>query len=206
MKKIKIVLLFLLCFPVFSFAQRCVSEINFQEQAKKNPLLIQNRQLFEEQLTKYIAENKSYNKTTATPRIIPVVFHVIHEGGAENISKAQIEDQIRILNEDFRKLNADAANAPTPFKSVAADCNIEFRLAHKDPNGNCTDGILRVYSPLTNGPTNPDEVKSISYWNSSMYLNVWVSKILTVLIQKGNSSDMLNFLISYNILLPPMAL
>lgn len=106
------------------------------------------------------------------PRIIPVVFHIIHMGGPENISKEQIEDQMRILNEDFRRLNPDTVNTRDIFKPVAADSRIEFRLAKKDPNGNCTEGINRVYSPLTNNAD--DAMKALSYWSSSRYLNVWV--------------------------------
>ena len=82
--------------------------------------------------------------------IIPIVFHVIHEGGSENISDAQIQDEVRILNDDYRKLNSDISAVVASFTGVAADCEIEFRLAQKDPNGNCTNGIDRIYSSLTN--------------------------------------------------------
>jgi hypothetical protein len=42
--------------------------------------------------------------------IIPIVFHIINQGGTENISDAQVKDAVRILNEDYRKLNANMAN------------------------------------------------------------------------------------------------
>ena len=113
---------------------------------------------------------------------IPVVFHVVHEYGEENISKEQIQDQMRILNEDFRRLNADASSTRDIFKSVAADCEIEFVLARKDPQGNCTDGIVRIYSTLTNEAR--DNVKAVSYWPSDRYLNVWVVKTI-----KNSSND-----------------
>jgi len=106
------------------------------------------------------------------PVIIPVVFHVIHMGGPENISKAQIEDQIRILNEDFSRTNADTANTRDIFKPVAANPNVEFRLAKLDPQGNCTEGITRTISSLTNNAD--DAVKAVSYWPSNKYYNVWV--------------------------------
>ena len=108
------------------------------------------------------------------PRIIPTVFHVIHQGGNENISKEQIEDQMRILNEDFSRTNPDASNTRAVFLPVAANPNIEFRLAKLDPQGNCTDGIVRVWSPLTNNAS--DDVKGVSYWDSNDYFNVWVVK------------------------------
>lgn len=112
------------------------------------------------------------------PRIIPTVFHVIHQGGTENISKEQIEDQIRILNEDFRRTNPDASNLRPEFAAVAADCNIEFRLAKLDPQGNCTDGIVRVFSPLTENASDESGVKGLSYWNSNDYFNVWVVRTI----------------------------
>ncbi len=79
---------------------------------------------------------------------------------------------MRILNEDYRRLNADAANTRAEFLGVAADCNVEFRLAKLDPQGNCTDGVVRVWSNLTYNAT--DAVKATSYWNSDRYFNVWV--------------------------------
>src|SRR4051794_25031828 len=45
-------------------------------------------------------------------RTIPVVVHVVYKTAAQNISEAQIKSQIRILNEDFRKTNADASKVP----------------------------------------------------------------------------------------------
>jgi hypothetical protein len=98
--------------------------------------------------------------------IIPVVVHVLHNGEpigvGNNISDAQIQSQIEVLNEDFRRLNADRVNTPNAFTGVAADPTIEFRLACTDPNGNGTNGIHRVqtnvnaftYQTNTNGSVN----------------------------------------------------
>ena len=107
---------------------------------------------------------------------IPVVFHVIHEYGPENISKAQILDQMRILNEDFRRRNADTSKTRAIFKSIAVDCEIEFKMATKDPAGNCTDGITRTVSSLTNG--GDEEAKQLIIWDQSKYLNIWVVKTI----------------------------
>ncbi|MBP9151161.1 MAG: T9SS type A sorting domain-containing protein [Flavobacteriales bacterium] len=108
------------------------------------------------------------------PRIIPTVFHVIHQGGSENISYEQIEDQIRILNEDYSRQNADAVNTRAEFLGVAANANVEFRLAKLDPQGNCTDGVVRMWSPKTYNASDDNGVKGVSYWNSTKYFNVWV--------------------------------
>lgn len=102
--------------------------------------------------------------------IIPVVFHIIHRYGPENISDAQVLDCVRLLNEDFRKLNADTTQIVPSLISVAADCEIEFRLATIDPNGNCTNGIDRIYSNLTYLAN--DDAK-LNPWPSNKYLNIW---------------------------------
>ena len=105
--------------------------------------------------------------------IIPVVFHIIHENGIENISQEQIMDALNVLNRDFRKLNADTADIVDAFDDIAADTFIEFRLATIDPEGNCHSGINRVVSPLTNDGGNSD-MKALSNWPRNSYLNVWV--------------------------------
>lgn len=104
--------------------------------------------------------------------IIPVVFHVIHKYGNENISREQMLDGLRILNETFRKTREDTADIVAAFKPIHADCEIEFRLATKDPEGNCHSGINRIASALTN--TGDHQVKELIHWDPSMYLNVYV--------------------------------
>ncbi|MEO9533523.1 MAG: M43 family zinc metalloprotease [Crocinitomicaceae bacterium] len=105
--------------------------------------------------------------------IIPVVFHIIHENGAENISDAQVYDQMNILNEDFRLLNADTTEIVDTFKTIAADTKIEFKLANIDPFGNCTNGIEHIFSHETNIG---DDYSKLNRWPRTRYLNVWVVK------------------------------
>ena len=230
-------------------------------------------------------------------RIIPVVVHILHDGNDNNITKAQIEDQIRVLNEDFNRLNPDSVNTPERFwgdievveftidindptvfddsstvirignrfgtvyglhftddidsvantlvdetiqvnagstnSSVgnaletalntipgiiasysdtaghviriegdtlgfAADpvavnldsnittevlvngslipgrMNVEFRLARKDPLGNCTEGIVRVFTTKTHEVRDDTGFKAESYWTCTQYLNMWI--------------------------------
>lgn len=107
------------------------------------------------------------------PLVIPVVFHIIHENGPENISDAQVHDAMRILNEDFNRLNPDWNNTVDPFLGIVANVGINFRLASLDPQGNCTSGINRVRSPLTY--EGDREMKALSIWPRNRYLNVWIS-------------------------------
>ncbi len=103
---------------------------------------------------------------------IPVVFHVIHKFGNENISRQQMLDGLRIVNETFRKTRADTADIHEDFKPIHADTEIEFALATKDPEGNCHSGINRIASDLTN--SGDHRVKDLIHWDPSMYLNVYV--------------------------------
>lgn len=120
------------------------------------------------------------------PRLIPVVVHVIHSGTPEgteaNIPDAQIFEQIRILNEDFRRLNADAVRTPAEFLPVAADSNIEFVLAKQDPNGLPTTGIVRIQGPKSSYDPNsndPSLIGQLSQWDPAEYLNLWVVRLGT---------------------------
>ena len=108
---------------------------------------------------------------------IPVVVHVLYNNGAENISDAQILSQIQVLNDDFRRFNADADDT----WSQAADSEIEFCMATSDPNGVPTNGILRVPTSVSAFGTN-DDMKFTSSggsdaWPASDYLNMWVCDI-----------------------------
>jgi Pregnancy-associated plasma protein-A len=109
---------------------------------------------------------------------IPVVVHVVYNTPAQNISDAQIQSQIVALNEDFRRLNTDAANTPAAFAGVAADARLEFALAVRDPNCAPTTGITRTSTTVT-GWTYPGEgMKSApagaDQWDPQQYLNVWI--------------------------------
>ncbi len=116
-------------------------------------------------------------KNSAPKYIIPVVVHIFHNNGSENISDAQVQSEIDFLNKSFRKLNSDTNRIRPVFRDIAADAQIEFRLARKDPNGNCTNGIVRVFTPLTNRGN--DNLKKLSVWDSKRYFNMWVVRTIS---------------------------
>ncbi|MDF2436075.1 MAG: hypothetical protein K0Q95_451 [Bacteroidota bacterium] len=112
---------------------------------------------------------------------IPVVVHVVYNTASQNISDAQIQSQLAVLNEDFRRLNADRANTPAAFAATAADPEITFCLATKDPNGAATTGIIRKSTTVTSFSDN-DGVKYSSSggdnaWPAGSYLNIWVCNL-----------------------------
>jgi hypothetical protein len=112
---------------------------------------------------------------------IPVVVHVIWNTEEQNISDAQVQSQIDVLNKDFRKSNQDVSQVPPVWNNLAADLQIEFFLATKDPDGNTTSGITRTQTSATSFDTD-DRVKSSRTggkdpWPTDRYLNIWVCKL-----------------------------
>jgi len=141
----------------------------FDKYQRGNKKAIENAELeIQKGLSKSKQKLLSHNPNL---KIIPVVIHVIHDGGTNNISDAQIQSQIDVLNEDFRKKVA------TNGFGAGVDTDIEFCLAKKDPQGKCTNGIVRINSPLSNHQTyQRSQLKLLSYWDNLRYLNMYVVK------------------------------
>ena len=113
--------------------------------------------------------------------VIPVVVHVVWKTAAENISDAQVQSQIDVLNRDYRKANPDISSLPSVFQPLASDARIEFELATTDPNGGATNGITRTQT-TADSFIDDDKVKSTATgganaWDSSKYLNFWVCEL-----------------------------
>ncbi|EKB50460.1 M43 family zinc metalloprotease [Cecembia lonarensis] len=148
-----------------------------------------SKEFFESWMNGQIKERKSrpQTRTTEDVKFIPVVVHIIHNGtpigeGA-NISLAQIESQIRTLNEDFRRQNPDASQTPEEFLGVAADSRVEFVLAKQDPRGLPTDGINRVQGPKTTySPNDAGLIGQLAQWPPEDYLNIWVVPLVNPFI------------------------
>ena len=130
------------------------------------------------------------NQKSTDLKVIPVVFHVLHQNGHENINDAQIWDALEILNEDFQKLNADTISVVSPFDTIIGKVNFEFRLATIDPNGNPTTGIDRIFTPLTN---NADDDSKLNSWNPNSYVNIWVVRTLKPTGVSGYTYNPLQF-------------
>ncbi|WNJ18161.1 M43 family zinc metalloprotease [Pontibacter sp. G13] len=100
---------------------------------------------------------------------IPVVVHIIHQNGAENIPNSQVFTALDHLNEAFQNVG--------PYDpTTGAPSDIQFCLAQRDPQGQVTTGILRVQDPLTDmvKETQDTQLKALSYWSSLDYLNIWI--------------------------------
>ncbi len=124
---------------------------------------------------------------------IPVVVHVLYGKKEFNISNEKIASQLVVLNQDYRKRNADRHKTPTEFAPLAADAGIEFYLALRDPQGNPTTGITRTFTTVTGwdgktpGSKQPVEEMKLYFtekggrdaWPSDRYLNVWIAELST---------------------------
>ena len=157
----------------------CSTDDEWKEQLKNNPELMQELKKFEEGFTKlkqsYQADDyrvKSGSGKKSIKYIIPVVVHVFHANGSENLSDANIVNTIVNMNKYYAGTIGSIGLVRNIFKDLIANCEIEFRLAKKDPQGNCTNGIVRVYTPQTYRGN--DMIKSLSAWDTKRYFNIWV--------------------------------
>jgi PKD repeat protein len=157
----------------------CFTSEYFNEAVKTDPQLLKDRETLENFTKQYIHQQSLQRSQQSLPYIIPVVFHILHNYGPENVSDDVIREAVRLMNIDYRKLRADTGTVYSAFQSLNADCEIEFRLATIDPNGNCTTGIehlptLKTYYADNSSKTDP----AWTVWPRSKYLNIWVANTL----------------------------
>ncbi|MFT5989457.1 MAG: hypothetical protein ACJATN_001612 [Neolewinella sp.] len=165
----------LFAFAVFSTlslsAQRDCGTMEALEQAiEQDPTIIDRMEKLEE-FTRNFRQDPGEKAVFS----IPVVVHVVYRNGTQNISDAQVQSQIAVMNEDFRRLNSDADGV----WSQAADTEIEFCLATVDPNGNATSGITRTTtteSSFSNGTkrVHRNSTGGKDAWPAADYMNMWV--------------------------------
>ena len=157
---------------------RCATTEYEQFLQEKNPKRMTDAQ-FEAWLKPLVKQHQTMrttSKTAATVLKIPVVVHVVHGGQpigtAPNITDAQVQSQITVLNQDFRKMLGTPGYNTNP---VGADVEIEFVLALQDPNGNPTNGIDRVNfcQPTWSMADIESTVKPATIWDPTQYLNMW---------------------------------
>ncbi len=157
--------------------RNCGTMNHLSDQLKNDPGLAERMNQIEQQTARFVSSRVSANSTV----LIPVVFHIVYNTSAQNITDAQCIAQLNQLNLDYAKLNSDTGNIPSVFKSLSSNTNIQFCLAQRDPNGLATTGIVRKSTTTTSFGTD-DKVKSTSTggdnaWSSSSYLNIWVCNL-----------------------------
>jgi hypothetical protein len=154
--------------------RNCGTTDYHQHQLDSDPGLADRMADIENFTNNYVSTHTGQEKIVVT---IPVVFHVVYSSSAHNISDAIIMAQLDQLNKDFARMNSDAGNTPAAFQGLAANTQIQFCLAQRDPSGNPTTGIERRQTTVTSFSSN-NAVKyyangGLNAWNSSQYLNIW---------------------------------
>jgi hypothetical protein len=167
-------------------AQERCGTVKYEELRQlKNPNLEKTQQ-FENWLSNKISQPKLQQQRTQGTQtatyVIPVVVHIIHNGEpigtGLNLSDAQVQSQINVINKDFQRMNNDATNTPTEFLPIAGSLDIEFVLAKQDPFGAATNGIQRVQGTKSVWTINDNATfKALSYWPAEDYYNIWVVNI-----------------------------
>jgi len=123
----------------------CASYEVLQEQLKADPTLKQRMDQIEAFTTKLIQSGRSKGGGTVE---IPVEVHVIYNTNAQNISDAQVQSQIDVLNEDYAASNGDIRNTPSLFNTVTSSgFGVHFSIAEtrrvktKVKSFNTSDGV-----------------------------------------------------------------
>ena len=144
----------------------CASHDVLERHLRDDPKLAERMANFEIEAEKFIQQGRIVNGVLE----IPVVFNVLYRTSAENISQAQLQSQIDVLNKDFTATNTDY-NSSNPYNSVRGGLNVRFVL----------DAVYRKSTTKTSWGTNDAMKKStqggINPTSPTTKLNYWVCTI-----------------------------
>jgi hypothetical protein len=160
--------LILVASAMLMLAQRkCASQDVLEAQLRADPtLMIRMNEI--EAFTK----NALLTKRLVNGKVvIPVVVNVLYRTAAENISDAQIQSQIDVLNKDFTATNTDFSSTPSEFASVAANIGITFELVtiNRKATTKTSWGTRDAMKKTKQGGLNPT--------SPATNLNLWVCTI-----------------------------
>ena len=145
-------------------SHRCASYEVLQQQLHDDPTLGQRMKDIEDFTSHFQATSRLVNGVY----VLPVVVNVLYNTTAQNISLAQIQSQIDVLNKDYSATNTDYSLTPTIFQSVrSGNCNIQFVL----------DTVIRKSTTKTSFSTNDGCKKAssggIAPTSPTTKLNLW---------------------------------
>lgn len=153
-----------------------------EEGFKADPNLRAKYNLIQSQLEQeymQAIQDKASQRTAAAPiYTIPVVFHIMGEGHRGSVTDQVFINLVSYLNNDFAKTGNDIAQINPAFASLYVDSEIRFALAKKDPNGNCTNGIIRHPSDnkywSQSSPSYKYSGTGTNRWPTNKYLNIYI--------------------------------
>jgi hypothetical protein len=166
-------------FPALLFAQAIFSQNEFpcaadylHQQALQNSAYFQQHQALEQEALEFFSSSLAAERGSQVVTI-PVVVHIIHNNGPENLSDAQVQQAIAWLNQAF-------ANQNYYNQGSGADVGIQFCLAKRTPDGEVTNGITRDQSPLTELDIETEQLamKNLNRWKPKEYVNIWLVKTI----------------------------
>ena len=157
--------------------RQCAAMEEYERLLEEQPSFRSNQQRAESFTARAVTSGEA-DRVARTLITIPTVVHVVYKKPQENISKAQIQSQMTALNQDFRATNADTSKVPAAWKGLVADSKIKFQLATTGPDGERTDGIVRVQTDRTSFGTGEGVKRAnkggSTAWPTDAYLNIWV--------------------------------
>ena len=140
-------------------SRSCYSMERLEEQLASDPALALRMQEIEEFTQRALKNPEQFRVLSDGTLEVPVHVNVLYRTSAENISNAQIQSQIDVLNEDFGAYNSDYSQIPSIFQGVASgDIKIRFVWTTNDD-----------MKKSSRGGINPT--------NCSTTLNMWVCNL-----------------------------
>ncbi len=145
----------------------CAADEVLKVQLQSDPTLRERMDAIEE-FTRRYKNNPQTETLVGDTIVIPVVYNVIYNQVVENISLAQLQSQIDVLNEDFKLKNTDY-NSNNPYNNVVANgVTVNFVL----------ETVIRKQSTKKSWSTNDDMKRSakggIDATSPTTKLNIWV--------------------------------
>lgn len=149
--------------------QPCSTDEHYQQLVARHPELVEFEKQFNDQVAMKLAAKTTAASDTTTYDV-PLVVHVVHDYGTENLSDNDIYEAAATWALAYVKQNGDTSAVIEPFKKYIGNARIRLHLATKDPSGNPTKGVVRHHSYLTS--VGDDQAKYES-WPQNKYINIW---------------------------------
>lgn len=159
-------------------SEKCGTMQRLNEKLQQSATL---RERFEQKRIQFSKVASTRRLTGSGNRIatvyISVVFHIVLPN-PNIITDAQIQAQLDTLNKDFFGANGDSVKIPSYFKPLFGKSGIQFCLAQRNPDGDATNGIDRVFTnqasfSIDDGVKH-DYAGGVASWNTDKYYNIWV--------------------------------
>lgn len=155
-----------------SYAQLpCSTDDHYHQLLLQYPQLAEYEKQFNSQVQQGVARRTTAAMDDTTTYDVPLVVHVVHDYGPENIADNAIYDAAAYWAEVYVKHNSDTSAVIPPFIPYIGNPRIRLHLATIDPNGKPTKGVVRSQSYLTN---NADDQAKYNAWPNDKYINIWL--------------------------------